>query len=90
MALSERYAEHGLETPAHRIFSEASVGKAYLKGMGIKSLLECQPNFTREMLGKSMCTYYGGRAEVHIRRWHCQTNWPGAEEAIIEDSQGAS
>ena len=21
---------------------------------------------------------------------HCQTNWPGAEEAIIEDSQGAS
>ena len=68
MALSERYAEHSLETPAHRIFSEASVGKAYLKGMGIKSLLECQPDFPREMLGKSMCTYYGGRAEVHIRR----------------------
>ena len=68
VALSERYAEHGLESPAHRILSEASVGKAYLKGMGIQSLLDCQPDFSREIFGKVMCAYYGGRAEVHIRR----------------------
>ena len=30
----------------------------------------------------------GGR--IRITLGHCQTNWPGAEEAIIEDSQGAS
>ena len=30
-----------------------------------------------------------GEADIHSGR-HCQTNWPGAEEAIIEDSQGAS
>ena len=68
LALSERYAEHGLESPAHRILSEASVGKAYLKDMGLKPLLECQPNFPRVIFGKTLCAYYGGRAEVHIRR----------------------
>ena len=68
VALSERYAKHGLESPAHRILSEASVGKAYLKGMGIRSLLDCQPDFSGEIFGKVMCAYYGGRAEVHIRR----------------------
>ncbi len=40
-----------------------------------------------------------GGADLHLgfdtiageaSRRHCQTNWPGAEEAIIEDSQGAS
>ena len=55
--LSERYAKHGLESPVHRILSEASVGKAYLKGMGIRSLLDCQPDFSREIFGKVMCAY---------------------------------
>ena len=27
---------------------------------------------------------------IDICHGYCQTNWPGAEEAIIEDSQGAS
>ena len=44
-------------------------------------------------------TFEGRLAELvafRIRAWkevsggHCQTNWPGAEEAIIEDSQAAS
>ena len=29
-------------------------------------------------------------ADLPLFNWHCQTNWPGAEEAIIEDSQGVS
>ncbi len=66
--LSSKYAQHSLETPAHRILSEASVGKAYLKAMGIQPLLACQPDFPREVFGKVMCGYYGGRAEVRIRR----------------------
>ena len=41
----------------------------------------------------------GNKLPSNLRGWnliakdswgHCQTNWPGAEEAIIEDSQGAS
>ena len=27
---------------------------------------------------------------LDVSERHCQTNWPGAEEAIIEDSQAAS
>ena len=60
---------HGLtETPVHRIYSEASLGKAYLKAMGIQPWQRQQPDFPPEMLGIIMSTYYGGRSEVHWRR----------------------
>ncbi|PWE17806.1 hypothetical protein DDZ18_09155 [Marinicauda salina] len=66
-ALSARYAEHDLATGAHRILSEASIGKAYLGEFGIKPLLACQ-DVPRDLFGRIMCAYYGGRAEVRIRR----------------------
>jgi hypothetical protein len=66
-ALMAMYAQHALETPAHRILSEASLGKAYLKQMGVKPLLACQ-DVPREIFGPIMSAYYGGRAEVRIRR----------------------
>ena len=66
-ALRERYREHGLATPLHRILSEASIGKAYLSLMGILPLLACQ-NVARHIFAKAMEAYYGGRAEVRIRR----------------------
>jgi hypothetical protein len=68
-ALRHRYLRHGLtETPVHRIYSEASLGKAYLKAMGICPWRSQQPDFPPEMLGIIMSTYYGGRSEVHWRR----------------------
>lgn len=66
-ALMERYAQHELSTPAHRIISEASIGKAYLKDMGIEPLLACQ-EVPPAMFGQIMGTFYGGRAEVRLRR----------------------
>lgn len=67
--LRDRYGRLGLSsTPLHRIHSEASLGKAYLKEMGIKPWRQNQPDFPPELLGHIMSTYYGGRAEVHIRR----------------------
>ncbi len=67
--LRTRYAQHGLtETPVHQIYSEASLGKAYLKAMGIHPWRRQQPDFPPEMLGIIMSTYYGGRSEVHWRR----------------------
>ncbi len=67
--LSRRYAEHGLtKTPLRRILSEASLGKGYLREMGIKPWREMQPDFPPELIGKIMGTYYGGRTEVHWRR----------------------
>jgi hypothetical protein len=62
------YSRHGLKPGPHRIFSEASLGKAYLDQMGIRPWLEAQPDVPAEFLGETLSTYYGGRSEVHIRR----------------------
>jgi hypothetical protein len=67
-ALTERYQRQGLSTPPTRIYSEASLGKAYLEAMGIKPWRACQPDFPPEIIGALMSSYFGGRAEVHRRR----------------------
>ncbi|KAA5805343.1 hypothetical protein F1654_05020 [Alkalicaulis satelles] len=66
-ALRARYREHGLRKPIHRILSEASIGKAYLTLMGISPLMECQ-TVPRRVFAMAMETYYGGRAEIRMRR----------------------
>lgn len=67
--LSTMYADYGLTgTPVNRIYSEASLGKAYLRQMGVRPWREVQPGFPPELTGIIMSTYYGGRSEVHIRR----------------------
>ena len=68
VVLKTRYAAHGLDTEDHRILSEASIGKAYLKQMGAEPLLSYQPEIDRIIFGIIMASYYGGRAEVRIRR----------------------
>ena len=66
--LKSLYESHGLSlTEAHTIHSEASLGKAYLREMGIKSWREMQPDFPPYMTGIILSAYYGGRSEVHIR-----------------------
>lgn len=64
------YAKHGFseQTPATRIYSEASLGKAYLEAMNIRSWRQVQRDFPDEILGAIMGSYFGGRAEVHWRR----------------------
>lgn len=52
----------------YELYSEASLGKAYLKAMGVRTWRETQPDFPRDQLGQIMSAYFGGRAEVHIRR----------------------
>ncbi len=52
----------------HSIYSEASLGKAYLKQMGIRPWPEVQPDFPAQLIDTIMRTYYGGRSEVHLRR----------------------
>lgn len=69
LKLRELYKDHNLSlTEPHNIHSEASLGKAYLKEMGIQPWRKVQPDFPPEMIGQIMSTYYGGRSEVHIRR----------------------
>ena len=67
--LASMYSANGLKgTPPHRIYSEASFGKACLNEMGIMPLAKTQPDVPSSLLGTIMATYYGGRSEVRIRR----------------------
>jgi hypothetical protein len=51
-----------------KVYSEASIGKAYIRAMGIMPWTKLQPNFPRQMLANIMGSYFGGRSEVRIRR----------------------
>jgi hypothetical protein len=67
--LHQRYDAHHLGgTQPTRIYSEASLGKAYLRAMGIKPWLSVETTRSPVTIGRTMSTYYGGRAEVHRRR----------------------
>lgn len=55
-------------TIAEKIYSEASIGKGYLKEMGIAPWRKVQPDFPSAMLAKIMGSYFGGRSEIRIRR----------------------
>jgi hypothetical protein len=54
--------------PITRIYSAASVAKAYLGTMRLRPFLEKQPHFSRRLLGYAAAAYFGGRAEVRLRR----------------------
>jgi hypothetical protein len=51
-----------------QIYSEASLGKAYLEAMNVRPWRQVQRDFPDEILGAIMGSYFGGRAEVHRRR----------------------
>lgn len=55
-------------TIPEKIYSEASIGKGYLREMGIAPWRECQPDVSSAMLAKIMGSYFGGRSEIRIRR----------------------
>jgi hypothetical protein len=68
LKMIDRLRKFRLDIPPEKAFSPASLGKAYLRKMGIKSFLEKNPDFSPELLGHLMTTYYGGRSEVRIRK----------------------
>ena len=54
--------------PLNKVYSSASIGKAWLDQIGIRPFMELNPSFQKEILGYLMSAYYGGRAEVRIRK----------------------
>ena len=64
-------AEHPIAVPPTYAFSPASIGKGYLRAMGIKPILQRQPNFPKEYLGYAQTSLFGGRTSVHIRKVVC-------------------
>jgi len=63
----QRYKIFNLEEEPYKLYSPAFIGKAYLRKMGIRTFIECNPKFPKEILGYAMSSYYGGRTEVRIR-----------------------
>jgi hypothetical protein len=68
LQLIREYEKYHLDKAPTRLYSPASIGKDYLKMMGIEPFLNKNPNFPKEVLGNIMVTYYGGRSEVRIRK----------------------
>lgn len=66
--LLAEHRRHPIDLAPTKAFSPASVGKAYLRAMGIRPVLERQPDFPKDVLGWAMAAYYGGRAECRIRK----------------------
>ena len=68
-ALITKFQSLGLgDADPCKMYSEASLGKAGLKSMGIRPWRECQPDFDPKIIGKIMASYFGGRSEIGIRR----------------------
>jgi hypothetical protein len=66
--LLEEYDQHDIKLQETKAYSPASIGKAYLRRMGIKPILQRQPDFPKSYLGHAQSAFYGGRASAHIRR----------------------
>eukprot|EP01037_Dinobryon_pediforme_P019567 gene19566-20009_t len=67
--LKRRLDSFGLDIAGpHQIYSEASIGKAFLKTMGIKPWREMQPDYSPSRIGHILSAFFAGRAEVYIRR----------------------
>lgn len=74
--LLDKFATHNFSgVRPDRIFSEASIGKAYFAEMGIRPWRECQPDFPPDLIGIILSTYFGGRSEVHHRRIVSQVSY---------------
>jgi len=68
-ALKHEYELHPIALPPDRAYSPASIGKAYLRAMGIVKPMQKFKDIPPKIHGIAMAAYYGGRAECRIRRW---------------------
>jgi len=64
----QRYKMFNLNEDVNKLYSPASIGKAYLRKIGIRPFLDCNPDFPEEILGYTTSTYYGGRTEIRMRK----------------------
>lgn len=66
--LIDEFEKHPIALQATKAYSPASIGKAYLRAMGILPILERQPVFPADILGYSSTAFFGGRTSTHIRK----------------------
>jgi hypothetical protein len=67
-AILAEYSALGVETSPTQVFSAASLAKDTLDRLGVRPLLDRQPDFDAGVMGSAMVALYGGRTECHVRR----------------------
>jgi hypothetical protein len=65
--LLEEFDRHDISLQDTKAFSPASVGKAYLRKMGITTILQRHTTF-QPYLGYAQTAFFGGRTSAHIRK----------------------
>jgi hypothetical protein len=65
--LLQEYDLHPILLPETKAFSAASIGKAYLRKMGISPILQRQKSL-QPFIGYAQTAYFGGRTSAHIRK----------------------
>jgi hypothetical protein len=66
--LVEEFDKHPIDLQITKAYSPASIGKSYLRKMGIVPVLERQPSFPKKYLGYAQSAFFGGRTSTHIRK----------------------
>jgi hypothetical protein len=66
--LLKEYDLHPISLQETKAFSPASIGKGYLREMGITPILERQPDVL-PYVGFAQTAFFGGRTSAHIRRF---------------------
>jgi hypothetical protein len=67
-AMVQEFEKYTLSMSTEDVYSSASLGKQLLKQLGIKEFKKQNPEFSKEVLGYVMNTYFGGRSEVQERK----------------------
>ena len=67
-ALIKELDIYNIDVSPVRIFSSASIAKGMLRQMNIKSFSIQNPEFSSELKGNIMTSYFGGRSECKIRK----------------------
>lgn len=64
----KEFDSYGLKIPITKAYTPASIGKEFLKMIGVDSFLNKNYKFSNDILGYVMSCYFGGRTEDKIRK----------------------
>lgn len=64
----KEFDSYGLRIPVTKAYTPASIGKEFLKMIGVDSFLNKNSKFPNDILGYVMSCYFGGRTEDKIRK----------------------
>ena len=75
LQVMKRYLDYHVDKHESELYSPATMGKSYLKQIGILPFLDKNSEFSKDLLGKIMSAYSGGRSENRIRKTPVKTTY---------------